>query len=60
MVKATKEQREIDREDELARQKTVTDALAKHEEEERKAAEDALKAQAKYELTGIRVMEGKP
>jgi CMP-N-acetylneuraminic acid synthetase len=60
MAKEAKEQREIDRDEELARQKTVTDAVAKHELEARKEAEDALAAQAKYEVTGIRTVEGKP
>jgi hypothetical protein len=37
-----KEQRDIDREEELARQKKVTDALAAHEKEAREEAEKRL------------------
>ena len=55
-----REQREIDREEELARQKKVTDAIAKHELEARKEAEEALRRQGQYEATGIRTVEGKP
>ena len=55
-----KEQRQIDREEELARQKKVTDALAKHELAERAAAEKLLRDQEQFETTGIRVVEGKP
>jgi len=55
-----KEQRQIDREAELARQKVVTDAVAKHELEARKEAEDRLTEQKRYEATGIHTVEGKP
>jgi hypothetical protein len=55
-----KEQRQIDREEELARQKKVSDAVAAHELEARKEAEDRLREQEKYELTGIHTVEGKP
>jgi hypothetical protein len=55
-----REQREIDREEELARQKKVTDAVAKHELEARKEAEDRLTEQARFEATGIHTVEGKP
>jgi hypothetical protein len=60
MAKETKDQREIDREAELARQKEVTDALAANEAEQLKVAQDALKEQQRYETTGIRTVEGKP
>lgn len=55
-----KDQRQVDREAELAKQKEVTDALAKHELESRKEAEEALRRQGVYETTGIRTVEGKP
>jgi hypothetical protein len=55
-----REQRDIDREEELARQKKVTDAVAKHELEARKEAEDRLTEQARFEATGIHTVEGKP
>lgn len=55
-----REQRDIDREEELARQKKVTDAIAKHELEERAAAEKRLRDQEQFEATGIRTVEGKP
>jgi hypothetical protein len=55
-----KEQREIDRDEELARQKVVRDAVAKHELEARKEAEKLLEDQRKFETTGIKTVEGKP
>lgn len=58
--KEPEDQRHVDREEELARQKKVTDALEKHELAERAAAEKLLKDQQQYEATGIRVVEGKP
>lgn len=60
MAKDDREQREIDRDEELARQKVVRDAVAKHELEARKEAEKLLEEQKKFEATGIHSVEGKP
>lgn len=58
--KQDKDQRHVDREEELARQKKVTDAVANNEAEQLKIAQDRLKEQERYETTGIHTVEGKP
>jgi len=62
MAKDQREQRDIDRDEELARQETVRKAVAKHELEARKEAEQLLQDQRDKEagVTGIKVVEGKP
>ena len=58
--KVQREQRDIDRDEELARQEVVRKAVEKHELAARKEAEEALRRQGVYETTGIRTVEGKP
>lgn len=62
MAKDDREQRVIDREQELARQEAVRKAVQKHELQARKDAEKALQDQRDKEagVTGIHVVEGKP
>jgi hypothetical protein len=50
----------LDRQEELARQQKVRDAVAKHELEARAEAAEILRRQRVYETTGIRTVEGKP
>lgn len=54
---APKEQRQIDREGELAKQQKATDAMEKFYKEQRAEAEEALRRQGDYEVTGIRTVD---
>ena len=58
--KDKREQRDIDRDEELARQEVVRKAVEKNELEARKEAEEALRRQGAYEATGVKTVEGKP
>ena len=58
--KDKREQRDIDRDEELARQEVVRKAVEKNELAARKEAEEALRRQGAYETTGVKTVEGKP